>query len=338
MLVGIIILSVGAAIGPAAAFNPVKHGEQTATRDQQNPGAGPEISPTLPGAPAKPSPDPPPAAANIEAIQKEAKKDAYKQTLEQMLPLSPWQIRHFMERRQKTLEAVRSNTKPADSFTGTMQLRLEPGAPINTLYLSPGFVTSVSFFDATGEPWPINTVTVGNPNWFHLGTDLLASNSHNNILTVQALTAYAASNLVITLHNWHVPITINIFSDDYLEKGSKKQGMSNTNVIMRANRRGPMAATPIVGAAVASEVTAPLMDLLDGIPPKEAKIIHEVSEVPGYTLWRYDGSLFFRTFHPVIWPAWDQIIHGAAGVMLYRLPEVVSIIVSEGGKKRHFYF
>lgn len=271
-----------------------------------------------------------------EKIQKEAQKEAYKQTLDQMLPLSPWQIRHFQERRKKTLEAIRSDGVPPQSTISTHNLSLDSGSKINTLFLTPGFVTAVSFFDSTGAPWPLNTVTVGNPNWFHIVTEVFRGGAENNILSVQALTGYASSNLIITLRDWPVPVAINVVTDDF--KDNKNQNKSNTNIIMRANRPGPLAKKATVGPQISSDVSAELLDFLSGIPPAEAAPIKKVSDTTGYKLWRFQGALFFRTRHPVIWPAWDQIVHGAGGVMLYRLPEVVSIVVSEDGKKRKFEF
>ena len=61
--------------------------------------------------------------------------------------------------------------------------------------------------------------------------------------------------------------------------------------------------------------------------------ISAVSEREDMDMWRYGGSLYLRTYSPVVWPAWDLLVNGSEGLILYKLPDVPNVLVSVDGKK-----
>jgi intracellular multiplication protein IcmK len=247
--------------------------------------------------------------------------------LDMMLPLDTTHINQHKKQIQATEKAIRPDQQP-NIVTGSRQLILEPNAPIPKIFLTPGFVTALVFYDATGAPWPITSCTEGNPNYFSVVRP--EGLKPGNMITVQSISQHASSNIVLTLAEFSLPVVLQIVTTDMVET---PDGRVNTDsmVSFRATKKGPLAKQPIVGRVLESAVSEQIMSFLDGIPPKGAEYIDSVSVHSGMDMWRYKGLLYLRTQYPVIWPAWDLVVNGSEGITLYRLPDVPSIMVSDNG-------
>lgn len=249
----------------------------------------------------------------------------YENELRKKLPMDPKQIKKFKKRVLATTRAIRPPV-PKNFRAQTRQLVLEPGAKSPEVVVTPNFVTGLSFFDVTGEPWPITSATPGHPKWFSIIRPELEP---GNFITVSPLANFATSNIIITLKDWPYPVMIALATSDTQHSTRSTDG----NIAFRADKRGPYAKEPIIGEYIESPVSDELLGFLDAVPPRDALRLEEISKRNGVELWQYDKNLYLRTYHTLLWPAWDGTVRGVNGVMLYRLPIVKTIMLSENGKK-----
>lgn len=260
-----------------------------------------------------------------DKLRKSMINEGFKEQQDMVLPLVPQQIEAYKDHVDQTKRAI-VEEKPQTS-TASRNLKLEASAEIPEILLTPGYITSIVFYDSTGEPWPITSCSLGNSNAFKVivPEGLLPG----NMINVQGLQKFANSNIILTIKDFSLPIVLNLQTTGM--KG--KDAVTNSMISFRANRMGPNAKQPIIGNPIQTSINKTMMTFLNGVPPKEAIDISTVSEHEDMDMWRYEGSLYLRTYNPVVWPAWDLLANGSEGLILYKLPDVPNVIVSVNGKK-----
>lgn len=260
-----------------------------------------------------------------DKLRRDLIKTGFKEQHDMVLPLVPQQIQAYKQHVDGTKRAI-VEEKPQTS-AGSRNLKLDASAEIQEILLTPGYITTVVFYDSTGEPWPITSCSVGNPNAFQviLPEGLLPG----NMINIQGLQKFANSNIVLTIKDFSLPVVMNLQTTGMKGKGA----ITNSMVSFRANRMGPNAKQPIIGRPIQTSITKTMMTFLNGVPPREAIYISSVSERGDMDMWRYNGSLYLRTYSPVVWPAWNLLANGSEGLILYKLPDVPNVLVSVSGKK-----
>lgn len=271
-------------------------------------------------APQAPELPPAPSDAQMRAI---AQRE-FELGVEEILPMSPEQIEQFRATMKKTTEAMRQ-TEPPKLITRTERLNLEPGSVPPTLRIVPGYGSAVVFYDVSGAPWPIRSVTPGNPKLFAVTHE--SELAPFNLITISPLARHADTSLTIVLEDQSLPVILRLTTDDQ-EKGS----LHDSLVSYQANMRGPKAEVPVVGGRQAQSVVDPtLLAFLDGIPPAGSVFRETLPKQDGVDVWEYKNEYYLRTKHSAVWPAWTGIINGTANYKVYRLPAVPSLMVSVGG-------
>lgn len=248
-------------------------------------------------------------------------RNVFEESLKQRFPMSKEQIRHFKRRLDETQRTLRDNSTPKMN-TQTRRLSFETGSKPSVLRIAPGYVTTLAFMDATGKPWPVSSVTLGNPNYYKV----VQPKGEGHIITVSALKKYADSNLALTFQGRHMPVTIQ------LKTVSGEQESTDSLVVFQTDRRGPNAEEPTIGPRPEPTVSKVMMSFLDRVPPGSARRMEIKPRVSGVSLWSYQDALYLRTEYPVMWPAWTAVSHGPNDVRVYEMPRVSSVMVSREGK------
>jgi len=243
---------------------------------------------------------------------------------EQVLPLTPEQIRAFKAKVGDTTQAMRP-LEPPKMVTRSAKLKLEPGVTPPALQVAPGYVSTVLFYDSSGAPWPITSITVGNANKFSV--------QHNenlkpgNMITVSPLSRHSHTNLAVTLQNQSLPVVLSVKTDD-AERGA----IHDSLVSFSATMRGPLAEKPTIGGVAATSVVdETMLGFVDGVPPASAKFMNCIPRTDGVSVWKYDGQIYVRSRHAAIWPAWNMVANGTGDVRVYKMPVVPSIMLSVNG-------
>ena len=272
---------------------------------------------------------------SVSQEKKEQKRRAdLDDSMEELLPLSPDEIRRFMERQDEADSAV--SPDPAAMKTRVVSLPCTPQKSPHVVHLAAGYSSAIMFQDVTGAPWPVLTAIVGNAEAFSVsapdrpdagdkekaGRDL----GHSHIVTVLPLKAHASGSLVLTLQDAAYPVLLHLVS-----AGSRGRGrVSDALTVIRLEGQGP-SARPVAIGPRPETASDELLSLVHGIVPEKAGKIRTVPKIPGLAVWRCQDRLLVRTPYEAIWPAWLSCA-GSEGMKVYAMPVTPSIVLSIDGR------
>jgi intracellular multiplication protein IcmK len=292
-----------------------------------------QIPPATAAALAAPSPPPPPVGAvQAAAPRQEANQammiglnmrdQAFTDAADNLLPLSPDQIRTLHALFSRTQRAVGEHPgiPPRPSSTSKI-VNLAPGATPPIIRLSAGFVTSLVFLDASGAPWPIAAYDLGDPRSYNIQWD-----KKSNMLMLQAVTEYKTGNLAVMLRDLNTPIMVTLLPG---------QRAVDYRVDLRIPGLGPDA-VPSVAASSSMELALPsasnpiLLEVLNGVPPQGAKALQVVGR--DCQVWLVGSKMYVRTRLTVLSPGWIATLSSADGMHAYEMQQTPVILASENGK------
>ena len=248
------------------------------------------------------TPPPPPQAFHDTAVR---------QAIHRRFPSSPEDIRLLKEAVKRTQKAVHGPAPEGRAVS--VSVSLDPGAQFPVIHLVPGIASTITVVDATGAPWPIEDVIVGNAKSF-----FVRRMSATNGVVVEPQNDVGWTSLSLVLRGRDTPAVLKLVDSDTL---------SDTRVTARIEGRGPNAATPLFREpkpVISSRVLA----FLDGIPPSEARAV-PVHGTEDMEAWRDGDRLFVRTHLDVLAPAWIETVSGPNGMKLYVFSPV-SVITAAG--------
>ncbi|MBS0286293.1 MAG: type IV secretion protein IcmK [Proteobacteria bacterium] len=270
-----------------------------------NPDAG-LIEEVVPAKPAQPL-----------SIEEMKRQQAFNALMDEVLPLSPDQIKDLHRFYDLTLQAKATTPAPppTPNFTSIV-VNLEPGSQPPVIRLSAGFVTSVLFVDSTGASWPIAAYSIGDPQNFNIQWD-----QKSNALFIQSMKQYSHGNLAVRLWGLDTPVMVTLVS-----------GQRNVDfrVDLQVLGRGPDAKPPVVETLNNAKVNPLLINILDGIPPRDSV---KLSVTGGHgEAWLADGRVYFRTKLTVLSPAWTATVSSPDGTHVYEMMLTPFILASQNGK------
>lgn len=256
--------------------------------------------------------------------QKVLSQEAFEKSIGNLVPLSPGQIKEYKKRLKETDRAVHKKKKLPEMNTKTRRLSLEPGGKPPVLKIAPGYVTSVAFFDSTGQPWPLSSVTIGNPKYYNVKKP--QNLEPGNMITIVALKEYVDSNIVLTLQNHDMPVSVQ------LKTVPGESSQTDALIAFQADKYGPKAKEPTVGPGLKTTVSDTMLSFLDGVSPPKAQYLSLKPNFSSVDLWKMGKSMFLRTKYPMMWPAWTSVTNGVGGMKVYKIPQVQSFILSKDGE------
>lgn len=273
--------------------------------------------PVRPPATTTPPPPPPPEAAPSPLLgQTTVSQEAFSNTVRNMMPLSPDQIRtlRYLFDQSQRAAATYPGALPPKPTSSSVIVNLSPGATPPVIRLRAGYISSLVFLDSTGEPWPISAYDLGNPKSFNIQWD-----QKGNTLLVQALDSYQAGNLAVMLKDHDTPVMLTLFPG---------QQEVDYRVDLRVPGLGPNA-VPMVSGLPAVE-SPKLLDFLNGVPPSGAKQLHVVGG-PAQA-WVIGKHMIIRTPLTLLSPSWVASMSSPDGTHVYELIRTPVVLASERGK------
>ncbi len=277
--------------------------------------------------------DEPGKHADSPNMKEQKRKTDLEDSMDELLPLSPDEIRSFMDRQDEADSAV--SPDPASMKTRVVSLPCTPQKSPHVVHLAAGYSSTIMLQDVTGAPWPVLTAILGNAEAFSLSSPGRADAGdkadkqdvrHSHMVTVLPLKGHASSNLVLTLQDAAYPVLLHLVSLGARGKGR----VSDALTIIRLEGRGP-SARPAVLEPRLETASDELLSLVHGIVPENAKKIRAVPQVPGLSMWRCKDRLLLRSPYEAIWPAWFSRA-GNDGMKAYAMPLTPSIVISVGGR------
>ena len=191
-----------------------------------------------------------------------------------------------------------------------------------------GYVTAVSFSDATGAPWPIEEVLLDDrfvPGT--AGADDAAGGRHLFYLAPQTRALHG--NAVVKLRGLPEPVVASL-------RGGGAD--ADFRVEIRLGLPGPNA---VPGSATETGFhagDAALLDLLGGIAPQGAERLAIDGDSADDRAWQLRGDLLLLTRAHLLSPGPWAAERGAGGRWAYRLPDVPYALVSREGRETRLAF
>lgn len=304
----VLILTLACAVARAQAPAP---GEQQATPDPQNSANGN-----------------PPSAANAA---------------QNAIPLSPALIDQLAERYKAARRAQEESiTELAAPLSRQVNVGFAPGAAISIIDTVKGYPTAVSFFDATGQPWPIQWDTNSNPAAIAGGTNCNAQanaggpsaiaigffvctpTKGSNVLEITPISIAPRGGLVVSLEGAPKPLTFLLISGG---------GRYDADLSVHVADRGPHAKVEIMTQPNAPDTGAPfLTGMLEGVPPADAVPLDVEGVSPdGLRAWRLGKNVYLRTSYTLLSPEWTAS-EAEAGTTVYAVPNTPIVLLSVNGR------
>lgn len=239
----------------------------------------------------------------------------------QLLPMTPEQIEVFRRMVEASHQAaVRPLVPDPVPISRSIDLSLKPGEVPPVIRMAGGNVATLTFSDATGRPWPVFSVTTGNPAAFTVGTAGVQGES--NIIVISPTVEVATSNLVVTLVDHPVPIIVTV-------KAGERE--IDYRVDMRINQRGPNASYDIVNAqSLPPTGDSVMLAFLDGVPPEGAR--RRETSRHDVEAWLYDDMLYVRTELDLLSPAYLAKSSNVSDLNVYTLMDAPVLILSKDGR------
>ncbi len=264
---------------------------------------------TGPGAtPAAPRPGDPaamPPAASPEEL--------YREALQQLIPLTPEQIRKFREQVQQNREAILSrDLKPSLMST---RIDFKPGALPPEIVVSPGIATAVTFLDGAGNPWPIVRHVIGDAAGYQIIRMNDGDDEPGHALTITPLMPAGASNLVIALKG--APLALVILVRIHPDSAHFRHDFLLSTL-------GPESSSDIVIPAAPDQAGGRmLLTFLSGADlPDDARKV-PVSGVDA-DAWIYRKNMYVRSAHHLLSPAYSGTMTGPNRLRIWLIEEPTS--------------
>ena len=272
-----------------------------------------------------------------------AQQQSAKPEVESAIPLTPGMIRDLGKRvgdNKRAEEEV--NTEIASPMSRRVNVSFAPGQATSIVRVVKGYPTALSFFDRTGQPWPIEWDTNSNPagqanngncNQGPAGGGdpavasggfyVCAPTVGSNVLQVAAASLQPRGGLLVTLKGAPKPISFMLVGGG---------GMYDADLTVQVNDRGPNAKGPGTGPIAPDTASPFLTAMLDGAPPAAAEPL-AVSGVSPDDLraWKVGDRVVLRTRFTLISPEWLASETGEGGVTVYSLPVTPVVLLSQDG-------
>lgn len=263
---------------------------------------------------------PAPSPAVGSPVNVDPSDAAFEEAIKRIAPLSPAQIKQMRTVLDGVDKATGMPLTNVNPVTRSLKVSLKSGERPASLKVSPGWVSTLTFSDVTGQPWPVLSIVNGNPDAYVVQKSV--GDESTNIVTISSRQAYVPTNIAINLAGAKVPVVMTL---------SPSAGEVDFRVDAQMDQRGPNAAYDTVGgSSLAPTNDSVMLGFLDGVPPEGARKLKTSDR--DVQAWRFDDMLYVRTSKPILSPAFVAKQQNASGTHVFVLKEAPVLIVSDAGR------
>lgn len=302
---------------PGAAVLPSEQGMGSQYPRQMSQGVPPITGAGDPGGPYDANGAPPPLSDGDEVSRD--RNEGFNNAIDQLFPMTPDMLRRLRTIYENSQEAILERPEP-NAIVGADIVSLEPGARPPRLDVVPGIASVISFYDATGQSWPISQYVLGNGSGFQV---IHLADSANS-MTVTPLIRVGWTDIIVTLKGEPTPVVISV------RVGSDRAHYRHdlTVMAMGPNAKPGVATDDDLGPRAGN---ATLLAALTGadMPQKSKQVA--ISGVRA-TAWLTGGDLYIRSKTPLISPSWLESMAGPDGMRVYKLNPSPVLLFSRDGQ------
>lgn len=255
-----------------------------------------------------------PAAAQPTA--EELNNKAFDAALQTMYPLTPEQQKTVRQAGDRQDKAIGEPLHSVSPVSRSVRVSMRSGDMPPTIKTAPGWISTITFADVTGQPWPVLSVTNGNPDAYAVQSS--GAEGTSNIVTISSKQAYVPSNIAVTLLGAKVPVMMTL---------QPSTGAIDFRVDAQIDQRGPNAAMDMISSdSLPATSDSVMLGFLDGVPPTDAT---KLRTSDGNTqAWRFNDLLYIRTTKSLLSPAYLSKQSNVVGVNVYVLNEAPVMVMS----------
>jgi intracellular multiplication protein IcmK len=260
------------------------------------------------------------------------------------IPFTPEMIQELQRRYGAVQGAQEQATQLIASPVSRMvSTAFAPGQATNIIQTVRGYPTAISFFDATGQPWPIGWNTNSNAANVSGGTNCNSSQSGSggdgspsvnavgfyvcvpvkgsNTIEITPMSLVPRGGLVVNLQNAPKPLSFLLISGRDRYDADMSVHVSdrgpNAKVMVDTRPGAPVTGAPYLNAMLAGVAPADAIPLdVSGVSPDEVRA------------WRLGGETYIRTRYTLMSPAWDASESGEGGTTIYAIPSTPVVLLS----------
>jgi intracellular multiplication protein IcmK len=259
------------------------------------------------------------APAPTQPTEQELNDKAFGAALQTIYPVSPQQQKIVRQKGDEIDRAIGEPLKPITPVSRSVRVSLRSGDAPPTIKTFPGWISTITFADVTGQPWPVLLVTNGNPAAYDVKNS--GAEGTSNIVTISSKQSYVPSNIAVTLVGAKVPVMITLQPSD---------GAVDFRVDAQLDQRGPNASYDVISSDSLPATSDNIMlGFLDGVPPSQASKL-KTSDASTQA-WRYNDLLYIRTNKSLLSPAYLSKQSNVVGVNIYVLNEAPVMVMSGSG-------
>ena len=267
--------------------------------------------------------------------------------LDDAIPLTPDMVRDLTRRLGEVQRAREETTlQIASPVSRPLNTTFAPGQATAIIQTVRGYPTAVSFFDNTGQPWPITwdsnsnaaSVSAGgstNGEGCNTAPSAAGPNGHADLSGFQVCVPVRGSNtiqitpmsisprggLLVNLQGAPKPITFMLMAgrDRYDAEISVHVATRGPNARVQIDTRpnAPFTGAPFLTAMLSGIAPADAVPLaVSGVSPDEARA------------WRLGDHIYLRTSYTLMSPPWDGSQSGEGGTTIYALPITPVVLLS----------
>ncbi len=255
-----------------------------------------------------------------EDLEAEIREEAFNAAVNGFLPIRPDEIRRFLEIYDEVKQASNTPVYPYPRPENKVQeISLDPADPPEVIKLATGHVTHLAFYDITGERWPINAYT------FAGDFELNPPDEGGSSIRIIPMSDFAYGNIVVQLSKFKTPIIFTL---------QAQREIAHARYEAIIPELGPFAKPGLI-AGNGPKTTAgsyQVVSVLDGTPPESAKLMDVTGADSRTKAYDLEGSVYLRTPHTLISPAWSQSATSGDGMNVYVLKKTPVVLLSEKGK------
>lgn len=259
------------------------------------------------------------------------------------IPLTPEKIRELGRRLGDNRRAQEEiSTEIAAPINRRVNVSFTPGQPTSIVNLVKGYPTALSFFDKTGEPWPVAWDTNSNPAAVAGGANCGSTQGQggpavaavgfyvctpvkgSNVVEITPMSAQPRGGLLVTLEHAPKPISFLLIGGG---------GRYDADMSVAVADRGPNAKAAETRPNAPDTASPFLTSMLDGVAPAEATPLTVTGVSPDdLRAWRVGDRVYLRTRYTLVSPEWMASENGEGGLTVYAVPSTPVVLLSSGGR------
>ena len=292
-----------------------------------------------------PGPQGQPAPEGAQAGGASPAEAARQRAMDNAIPLTPDMIRELGRRYGAVKRAEEeSDALIASPVNRPVSVTFAPGQATNIIQTVRGYPTALSFFDNTGQPWPVAWDTNSNAANVSGGTNCNSSPSGagspavntvgfyvcvpvkgSNTIEITPMSRVPRGGLLVHLEGAPKPLSFLLIAgrDSY-----------DADLSIHIANRGPKAKVLVDTRPGAPVTGAPYLNaMLSGVAPADAVPLAVAGVSPDEVrAWRLGAEVYLRTRYTLMSPPWDASEMGEAGVTIYAVPSTPVVLLSVDGR------